>query len=213
VLVSEPDQLLAAVSPVPGRTLTFETHGIGQPRDVTLVPLASAADIRYNVYWTRYTPGEWTTRRAAIEAAEARRREVAATTVDAVDPGSDESEAVHGLEQAGSTAPFFGTRRGREATGGWFSYRMKVVPARRLALVCTYRGGEGRRRVFDILVDGEKIATENLPYHPTEFLDYEYALPAALTAGKSAVTVRFQSQADGSTAAVFDVRIVPSRQQ
>jgi len=90
---------------------------------------------------------------------------------------------------------------------------MKVVPGRRLALACTYRGGEGRPRVFDILVDGERIATETLPYHPTELLDFEYALPPALTSGKAAVTVRFQSRADSTTAAVFDVRIVPSRQQ
>jgi hypothetical protein len=74
--------------------------------------------------------------------------------------------------------------------------------------VCTYRGGEGRRRVFDILVDGQKIATETLPYHPTELLDVEYPIPAALTRGKTRVTVRFQPQADASTASVFEVRTV-----
>jgi uncharacterized protein len=213
VLVSAPDRLLAAVGPVPGQPLAFETHGVGQPHDVTLVPLARAADIRYNVYWTRYTPAAWATRRAALEAAEARRRELVSAAIDAVDPGSDESETAHGLQQSASTGPYLGTRRGREAVGGWFSYTMKVVPGRRLALACTYRGGEGRRRVFDVLVDGETIATETLPYHPTELLDYEYALPPALTSGKADVTVRFQSRADSSTAAVFDVRIVPSRQQ
>ena len=35
-----------------------------------------------------------------------------------------------------------------------------------VALVALYRGSEGRRRVFDVLVDGTPIATETLPYHP-----------------------------------------------
>jgi DUF1680 family protein len=211
VLVSEPDRLLPAIGPVSGQPLTFHTNGIGQPHDVTLVPLARAFDIRYNVYWTRYSPAEWGRKRVAIEAAEARRRELANQTIDSVDPGSDDSEKAHGLEQSSSTQPSFDAHRGREARNGWFSYTLKVVPDKPLSLVCTYRGGEGRRRVFDVLVDGRKIVTENLPYHPAELLDYEYRIPADLTAGKTSVVVKFQSQADATTAAVFDVRIVTAK--
>jgi uncharacterized protein len=211
VLVSEADRLLAAVGPVKDQPLTFHTNGIGQPRDVTLIPLARAADVRYNVYWTRYSPAEWAKRKGEIEAAEIRRRELAGATIDAVDPGSDESEKGHDVQQASSTQPFFQGHRGREARNGWFAYALRVLPDKPLALVCSYRGSEGRRRVFDVLVDGQRIATENLPYHPTELLDYEYKIPPALTAGKTTVVVKFQSQPDAATAAVFDVRIVPAK--
>jgi uncharacterized protein len=211
VLVSDADRLLAAVGPVKDQPLTFHTNGIGQPRDVTLIPLARAADVRYTVYWTRYSPAEWDKKKVEIEAAEKRRRELASATIDSVDPGSDESEKEHDLRQASSTQPFFQGHRGREARNGWFSYALKAVPDRPLSLVCSYRGSEGRRRVFDVLVDGQKLKTENLPYHPTELLDYEYNIPPALTAGKTGVVVKFQSQADAATAAVFDVRIVPVR--
>ena len=211
VLVSEADKLLPAVGAVKDRPLTFHTNGIGQPRDVTLIPLARAADVRYNVYWTRYSPGEWDKKKVEIEAADRRRRALATATIDAVDPGSEDSEKDHDLQQASSTQPFFEGHRGREARNGWFSYALKVVPDKPLTLVCSYRGSEGRRRVFDVLVDGRKLKTENLPYHPTELLDYEYTIPPALTAGKTGVIVKFQSQADAATAAVFDVRIVPSK--
>jgi hypothetical protein len=75
-----------------------------------------------------------------------------------------------------------------------------------VTLVCAYRGSEGRHRVFDILIDGEKVTTETLEYHPTEQLDKEYAIPEALTLGKSEVTVRFQAHADTTAGALIDVR-------
>jgi DUF1680 family protein len=211
VLVTDADKLLAAIGPVTDRPLTFRTNGIGQPHDVTLVPLARASDVRYDVYWTRYSPAEWDKKKTELAAAAKRRRELATATVDSVDPGSDESEKSHDLQQASSTQPYFEGRRGREARGGWFGYALSVAPGKPMTLVCAYRGSEGRRRVFDVLVDGEKLKTENLPYHPTELLDYEYPIPAALTAGKTRIVVKFQSQADASTAAVFDVRIVPAK--
>ncbi len=71
-----------------------------------------------------------------------------------------------------------------------------------------YRGSEGRRRVFDVLVDGVTIASETLAYHPTEWLERLYPVPEALTRGKQRVTVRFQPAADALTASVFEVRVV-----
>jgi hypothetical protein len=39
-------------------------------------------------------------------------------------------------------------------------------------------------------------------------LDIEYAIPAALTKGKTRVTVRFQPQKDASTATVLEIRTI-----
>jgi len=132
-----------------------------------------------------------------------------------VDLGSDASEQAHAFAGEGATQPIFEGRRGRvarqggrDAARGWFSYRLKVNPDAPATLVCTYRGGEGQRRVFDIVVDGERVATETLSYHPTELLDVEYAIPEAITRGKDHVTLRFQPQADASTAEVFEVRVI-----
>ena len=71
---------------------------------------------------------------------------------------------------------------------------MKVLPDRPMTLLCTYWGDEGGRRTFDILVDGEKIATQTLLHNePGEFFDVEYPIPPKLTSGKTTVTVRFQA--------------------
>jgi len=119
-----------------------------------------------------------------------------------------EAEKTHAFHGETTTQPYFEGRRGRETRTGWFSYELAVAPDKPVTLVCTYRGGEGRRRVFDILVDGQKIATETLAYHPTELLDVEYAIPEALTKGKPRVTIRFQPQKDASTATVLEIRTI-----
>ena len=53
------DQVIPHVQPVAGKPLTFATKGLGQPGDVTLIPLYKTFDPRYTVYWSIYTPGEW----------------------------------------------------------------------------------------------------------------------------------------------------------
>ena len=79
-----------------------------------------------------------------------------------------------------------------------------------MTLVFTYKGVEGRARSFDVLVDGEKVATRTVEYHPTELLDAEYRIPESLTHGKERVTVKFQSHADEATASISEVRVVPA---
>ncbi len=50
-LAATPATVTGRVRPVPGSPLTFETAGIGRPRDVTLVPYHRVHHERYNLYW------------------------------------------------------------------------------------------------------------------------------------------------------------------
>ena len=89
----------------------------------------------------------------------------------------------------------------RSATrGGSFSYTMKVLPHEAMTLNCRYWGGEKKGHVFDIAVDDQIIATQNLTaIAPGHFVDMEYKIPASLTRGKTQVKVEFQAHA-GMTA-------------
>jgi len=197
------------IAPVAGKAMEFRTKGLAQPNDVTLVPLYKIVDQRYNVYWNLLTPSEWSARRTETAAADARRRSFDERTIDRVDVDAAQSEKDHRLESDKATDAFFEGKRIREARGGWFSYQLKVAADRPVSIVCAFRGSEGRRRAFDVLVDGTKIASETLEYHPTEQLDREYAIPEPLTRGKAQVTVKFQAQSDNTTAgALIDVRTV-----
>ena len=86
------------------------------------------------------------------------------------------------------------------ARGGSFSYMMKVLPDQAMTLNCRYWGGEKKGHEFDIAVDNQIIATQNLTaIAPGHFFDMEYKIPASLTRGKTGVKVEFQAHA-GMTA-------------
>ena len=86
---------------------------------------------------------------------------------------------MHGEQTA---AGDFGDRKWRHATdGGWFSWQLKVLPDQPQELWVTYWGSDGGNRIFDILVDGQKIATQRLENNkPDKFYDEVYRLPADL---------------------------------
>jgi hypothetical protein len=208
VFVGDLNKVLPSLKPVAGSPLTFETSGLLRPRDVKLLPFYKVFEPRYTVYWKVYSPEEWEKRKADLASAETRRQQIEQATIDAVQAGEESSERDHGFQSENSDTGFFEGRRSRAARDGWFSYTLKVSPDKPVTLVCTYRGSEGRRRVFDVLVDGQKVTTQSLQIHPTELFDVEYPLAEALTRGKERVTVKFQAHPDAIAGSVLDVRIV-----
>lgn len=210
LVIADPQKLLSSVRLVPGTPVAFRTEGVGRPRDLALVPFYKASDQRYTVYWNVYTPAEWDARQAALAASDRRRRAIAGATLDLVNVDDPQSERDHGYRGEGSSEWSFEGRKVREARTGWFSYDLKVRPDEPMALVFTYKGIEGRPRSFDVLVDGEMVATKTVEYHPTELLDAEYRIPESLTRGKERVTVKFQSHGDEPTASISEVRVVPA---
>jgi DUF1680 family protein len=207
-LVGEVKDVTSRLTPAAGAPLNFEMNGLGKPQDVRLIPFFRASDIRYTVYWKVLSPEEWDKAKTERAARESRRQQIERATVDAVDIDREQSERDHGLQGENSSQAYFGGKRTREARNGWFSYTLKVLPNAPMTLVCTFVGSEGRRRAFDILVDGDKVATPSLEIHPTELFDMEFQLPEALTRGKQIITVKFQALPGSTAGSVYDVRII-----
>jgi len=205
--IGEVKDALAKVKRAPGAPLTFKTDGLARPQDVTLVPFYKVFEPRYTVYWRVYTPAEWEKRKSDLAAAESRRKVIERLTVDAVNINDQQSERDHNLQGQGMIDGDFDGKRWRAARNGWFSYDMKSLADKPVTLVCTYRGSEGRTRSFDLLVDGEKVATQTLEIHPGELFDFEYPLPEQLTRGKQRITVKFQSRPNAMAGSLFDVRV------
>jgi DUF1680 family protein len=206
------NDLVSHVVPVAGKPLTFQTKGLGQPHDVTLTPLNQTFEPRYTVYWTVYTPAEYEAHKTELAAAAAHRKGVDARTIDLVDVNSDASESAHAYAGQATSTDYVQGRRWREAgRGGFVSYRLKVQTDQPVTLLCTYRGSEGQRRAFDVLVDDQKVATEALEYHPTELLDREYNVPADLTRGKSTITVKLVPHDNARTGGVVEIRTLQTQ--
>ena len=195
VFVSEEDQVLSRIKPVAGHPLAFRTQGLARPADVTLSPYFRLHHQRYNIYWHVMSAAGWEKEQAALAAEEVRRIALERRKVDDFRPGEQQPEQDHGLRGERTASGNFSGRMWRHASdGGWFSFRMKVDAQQPMTLLCTYWGGDGGPREFDILVEDQKIATQKLARNrPGEFFDVEHPLPAALVRGKKHVTVRFQA--------------------
>ena len=93
--------------------------------------------------------------------------------------------------------------------GGSFSYMMKVLPQQAMALNCRYSGSEKKGHVFDIAVDNQIIATQNLTsIAPGHFVDLEYIIPMSLTLGKTEVKVEFQAHAGMTAGGLYGCQIL-----
>jgi hypothetical protein len=209
LIVGDVAALLSHTAPVAGQSLTFQTHGLGQPREVTLIPFYQTHHQRYSVYWNLYSSQHWLDFANSNAVYEAR-------VADEVLIGTATSESAHQLQQSNSLTGTFNGLNWRDAneaktTAGWFSYAMQVLPSQPMRLGCTYWGSDRGGRVFDIVVNGQVIATQTLTNNvPGQFFDTEYSIPTSLTAGRTNVTVRFQAHAGQMAGGVFGLRMLTS---
>jgi DUF1680 family protein len=208
ILVCESGDLLGKIEPVSGKPLTFRTKGIGRPNDVTMIPYHRMHYQRYNVYWKLYSDEEYKQKQTAIAAEAEKRKALEARIVDEVRPGEQQSETDHGLKNEHSNSGDFHNRKWRDGSG-WFSYEVKVVKDKPAVLVCTYWGDDTGKREFDVIVNGEKIATQKLNHNkPGEFFDEQYTVPENLTKDKEKVTVRFQAHPDSIAGGLFGLMVL-----
>jgi hypothetical protein len=102
-----------------------------------------------------------------------------------------------------------GTAYHSASRGGSFSYMMKVLPDRAMTLNCRYSGSEKKGHEFDLAVDNQIIATQNLKaIAPGHFVDVEYKIPASLTRGKSQIKVEFQAHAGMTAGPLYGCQIL-----
>jgi DUF1680 family protein len=204
--------LIAALKPVTPEQAIYRSEGIGRPGDMTFKPFYSQYDRRSAVYFNAYTEAQWTTAQVAYRAEQARLKDLAARSVDVMHLGEMQPEHDHDLRAEISYPESYRGRLGRDArTGGFMQFEMKTTrdgkPSGPLLLQATYWGSD-TNRVFDIVVDGVSIATERLVGRkPGAWLDVDYPIPPALTAGKEHITVRFQPGEGKTAGPVFGVRL------
>jgi hypothetical protein len=200
--------LLAGFAPVDAAAGRFRTTGIARPADLAFAPFFQQRDRRTAVYFKSFDDAGWVREQAAFAAEHARQQDLARRSVHVMNLGEMQPERDHGLTAKNSYAVTYRGRHGRDArTFGFFEYQAKVRPGP-LILQATY-WGEERNKLFDILIDGTKIATQALDgAHPGDFFEIDYPIPAELTRGKDKVTVRFQPANDTTRCGpVFGVRI------
>jgi len=217
VIVSETIDL-DQFKPVEGKPCTWQSPAElfrlladDRPIPVILEPFfAIHGERRYVVYWDQVSPQDWQELLARYQDDLNKWRELDKKTLDFIVIGDAESEKQHNLRGDNTTHGVFQGRTWRHATdGGWFSYDVKVTANQRLGLLVEYWGSDSGHRVFDVLVNGQKIAEQRLANNrPGEFYVETYLLPAELIRDVNRITVRFQARPGAIAGGIFDLRVV-----
>lgn len=196
------NNLIASLVPT-NEPSVFSTKGVGRPNDLTLKPFYSEWERRTAVYFPKFTDAEWAKEQERLAAEETRLKDLQARSVDVMKLGERKEEKEHSLVSKISYPLSYRNKPGRDArTEGFFEFKMKVTDEP-LTLRATYWGEESKR-IFYILVDGQKIATENLGYKKQgEFVERDYPIPMELLKGKASVTIRFEPEKGNTAGPVF----------
>ena len=199
--------LLAGFTATDPERALYAARGVVRPGDLAFAPFHRQHHRRSAVYFRRFTDSEWAAEETAFLAEQARLKDLAARSVDVMHLGEMQPERDHDLTSEISYPVVYRGRQGRDArSGGFIEFTMKVRPGP-LVLQSTYWGDE-RPRTFDILIDGQKIATQKLGHdRPGEFIDIDTPVPPALTQGKTRVRVKYVPHDRNTAGPVFGVRL------
>ena len=173
-------------------------------------------DARYMMYWMVLTDP------SILERLKKEQEEALALdekTVDKVAPGEQQPEVDHQMKTENTTS---GTANGefyRDAgkcnagDGGMISYVLETNSEDSLSLMVRYWGNEGCSRTFDIMIDGEKLATESIEgkWNKKEFVNEVYAIPDAMVKGKKEIRVTFQAGAGNMVGGLYGVRLLRNK--
>lgn len=128
--------------------------------------------------------------------------------VDRVILGDTASERSHDFHGEKTKAGQFQGRAWRDASdGGWFSFRMRVLPDDPVALRCVYWGGRVDR-ISDFFCNEKRFASQIENFDRiNQFWTAEYPIPQAWTANQREVTLKLQTR-PGKVGGVFAWEIV-----
>ena len=210
LFVSDTRDFVKKFKPVKGEPMTFTAPGLIQgsgAANMKLIPFFRLHDSRYTIYWPYSTPADAAATREAAAKAEAERLALDAITIDQVAPGEQQPESDHAFAGEGADAGVNKGRHWRHASA-WFSYVLKDRKLEAKALRLTFSGADAGRS-FDVLVNGQQLATVTLDKNAQEFYTQDVAIPAGLArASQGALTVKFVARPGSMAGGLYGLRLL-----
>lgn len=198
------------LSVVNQNNLQFKTNNIAKPQDVNLIPFYQTKNQYYSVYWDVFTPDKWVVQQKIYDEERRKKKELEDKTTDLFRFGEMQPERDHNyVGEKDAMGEEHGSKWRLAGDKGFLQFDLKVDPKAANSLIASYWGMDNRGRKFDILVEGQNIATEDLnQYKESRFYDITYKIPAELTKGKSKITVKMIPKPNNNAGPVYRLRAV-----
>jgi DUF1680 family protein len=174
---------------------------------IELEPFFRLHDARYQMYWNVTTKEDLAERKARVAAVEAAKIARDEATIDRVAVGEQQPEKDHLFIGEGQETGIFNGRRWRHGTS--LQYTLNLKGALDAVLAVEY-SGQDAGRTFDILINGQLIATEHLVGAlPGKFFEKRYAVPAGVMTGdkNESITVKFVGR-NSLAGGLYDLRLL-----
>ena len=207
VLVADKNNLMANITKVEGRPMTFRLTGSVPEKyaEMTLVPFSSLHECRYMVYWPVVSQQDWQAKQEEIARAEAERQAIEQATVDKVICGEQQPESDHFVKMERVRNGDFNGRHWRMAEkGGWFSYDMRTnsQAVKKLQVICS--GND--RSDASVQVNGKEVGIIN-PANVREPQTFTFDLSDVKTK-EGILVVKFSPKSKDVTPRFFEVRLM-----
>ena len=207
VLVADKNNLMANITKVEGRPMTFRLTGSVPEKyaEMTLVPFSSLHECRYMVYWPVVSQQDWQAKQEEIARAEAERQAIEQATVDKVICGEQQPESDHFVKMERVRNGDFNGRHWRMAEkGGWFSYDMRTnsQAVKKLRVICS--GND--RSDASVQVNGKEVGIIN-PANVREPQTFTFDL-SDVKAKEGILVVKFSPKSKDVTPRFFEVRLM-----
>lgn len=207
VLVADKNNLMANITKVEGRPMTFRLTGSVPEKyaEMTLVPFSSLHECRYMVYWPVVSQQDWQAKQEEIARAEAERQAIEQATADKVICGEQQPESDHFVKMERVRNGDFNGRHWRMAEkGGWFSYDMRTnsQAVKKLQVICS--GND--RGDASVQVNGKEVGIIN-PANVREPQTFTFDL-SDVKAKEGILVVKFSPKSKDVTPRFFEVRLM-----
>ena len=206
MLIGNVNDMPAQLKRLAGDQLAFEFTGNVYPQQsepLTFIPFYNLHQSRYEVYCHVVDEAEFKGILQEVEAREAAATALANRTVDVIYPGEQQPESDHHIRFEVSTAGVHHNRHFRKADG-WFSYELKIKDS---ASEVALKLHQSDVRPFGLLFNGELLQAQPMESADADgFITAIYPIPNNLLNDKN--TLRIQSDGQGSTPAIYEVRIM-----
>ena len=207
VLVADKNNLMANITKVEGRPMTFRLTGSVPEKyaEMTLVPFSSLHECRYMVYWPVVSQQDWQAKQEEIARAEAERQAIEQATADKVICGEQQPESDHFVKMERVRNGDFNGRHWRMAEkGGWFSYDMRTnsQAVKKLKVICS--GND--RSDASVQVNGKEVGVIN-PANVREPQTFTFDL-SDVKAKEGILVVKFSPKSKDVTPRFFEVRLM-----